>query len=193
MAETCVEGHNKSKRLHVRDRISGQMFLVDTGADISLIPAISKIRGEPSALQLFAANDTRINTYGESFRTINIGLRRDIKWNFTIAAVPYPILGADLLTHYGLLVDLRGRRLVDSSTDMFAFATVKAVDFVTVCTVDPSSAYAKILLEFPEITGATRLDPPFNSDVHHHIITTGPPVSERPRRLNPDKRLRPKA
>ena len=100
--------------------MSGQTFLVDTGADISLVPAIKKIHGEPTSYKLFAANNTRIDTYGETFRTIDIELRRDIKWNFTIAAVPYPILSADLLTHYGLLVDLRSRRLIDSSTtDVF--------------------------------------------------------------------------
>ena len=58
---------------------------------------------------------------------------------------------------------------------------------VAVSTVDPTSTYAKILLEYPEITGVTCLDPTFNSDVHHHIITSGHPVSERPRRLSPDK------
>lgn len=158
---------------------------MDTGADISLIPALKKVHGVPSSRKLFAANDTRIDTYGETFRTLDIGLRRDIKWNFTIAAVPYPILGADLLTHYGLLVDLRARRLV--ARDVFVFTTVKSVDAVSVCTVDPTSTYAKILLEYPEITGATRLDPPVDSDVYHHIITSGPPVSERPRRLSPDK------
>lgn len=102
----------------MRDLNSGCEFLVDTGADISFIPAKDNIEQEPSSLQLFAANDTRINTYGESFRELNLGFKRPIRWNFCIASVPYPILGADLLGHHGLLVDLRQMRLIDSRTGL---------------------------------------------------------------------------
>ena len=85
-----------SKRLHIRDQATGQIFLIDTGADISLIPAIQRIRGVPSSFKLFAANNTQIDTFGESPRSLDLGLRRPIRWNFTIAAVPYAIIGADL-------------------------------------------------------------------------------------------------
>ena len=111
--ETSSEGPHLSKRLHVRDRISGKSFLIDTGVDISLVPANPKACGKPSSFKLFAANNSLINTYGESMLTFNLGIRRPIRWSFCIADVPHPIIGADLLSHYGFLVDLKGNRLVD--------------------------------------------------------------------------------
>ena len=176
-----------SKRLHIRDRTSGQIFLIDTGADISLIPAVQKIRGEPSSFKLVAANNTQIDTFGESFRSLDLGLRRPIRWNFTIAAVPYAIIGADLLAHYELSVDLRKRRLIDSSTGIFASTILRLADFTTPRSINDVSIFTNILAEFPEITGGSGLNLPSGSEVFHHIVTRGPPVSERPRRLNPNK------
>ena len=163
------------------------MFLVDTGADISLLPVVHKIRGEPTSFKLFAANDTRINTYGESFRSLDLGLRRPLRWNFTIADVPYAIIGADLLSYFGLSVDLRKRVLVDSLTGLQVHASIKRVEFTSTNTIDHASTYSGLLLQFPEITGNSRVAPPTGGDVYHYIDTTGPPVSERPRRLSPDK------
>ena len=163
------------------------MFLVDTGADISLVPAVNGIKGRPFELKLFAANDTRVDTFGESLRELDLGLRRPIRWNFCIAAVPYPIIGADLLSHYGLIVDLKRRRLIDSTTKLYTLAIKKLAPVHSINTINPSSEFSKILKDFPQITGALPLAPPSNCDVFHHIITTGPPVAERARRLPPDK------
>ena len=44
---------------------------------------------------------------------MNLGLRRDFTWRFVIADVDLPIIGLDLLSHYGLLVDCRNNRLLD--------------------------------------------------------------------------------
>lgn len=163
------------------------MFLIDTGADISLLPANPKIRGEPASLKLYAANDTRIDTFGESLRELDLGLRRSIKWNFCIAAVPYAIIGADILGHYGLLVDLQGRRLIDSTTKLYTRVVEKYSPIHSVSSVKPDSIFASLLSEFPEVTGSLPLNPLKNRDVMHHILTSGPPVAERARRLTPEK------
>ena len=39
--------------------------------------------------------------------TLNFGLRREFTWRFVIADVARPIIAADVLIYYGLLVDLR--------------------------------------------------------------------------------------
>lgn len=65
---------------------------------------------------LYAANESKIATFGEKRLELNLGLRRDFTWNFCVAAVPRPIIGADLLSHYGLVVDLKNRKLVDLKT-----------------------------------------------------------------------------
>lgn len=185
--ETADWGSGLSKRLFVRDRLSGCMFLIDSGADISLLPADNKVKGKPVDLKLFAANNTCINTFGESYRELNLGLRRPIRWNFHIASVPYAIIGADLLSFYGLSVDFKRRRLVDTSTKVFSLAVLKPAPVHSIYAFSPNSKFLEIVSEFPRITGTSSLSPPPNHNVFHHILTTGPPVAERARRLNSEK------
>ena len=88
-------------------------FLVDTRSDISIISVTRGSKCRPADLVLFAANDSRISTFGDKRMSLDFGLRRDISWNFRVAAVPYPIIGADLLSHFSLTVDLRRRKLIN--------------------------------------------------------------------------------
>lgn len=99
------------------------MCLIDTGVGISLLQAKSKMRGEPSSFKLFATNDTYIDTFGDMFK--DLGFRCRIQCNFIIAAVPYAIVGADILEHYGLVVELQNHRLVYFATKIFALAVEK--------------------------------------------------------------------
>ena len=41
---------------------------------------------------------------------------RSYDWDFTLADVRFPLLGADFLSHHELLVDVAGRRLIDSQS-----------------------------------------------------------------------------
>lgn len=52
-----------SERLHVRDRESGLVFLIDTGCDISLLSTNTGSGFSPDDLVLNAAKNTRINTF----------------------------------------------------------------------------------------------------------------------------------
>lgn len=72
--ETVSEDHNLIKRLHVRDRHSGIIFLLDTG--LPLLSETNKSDKRPMGFNLYAANDTCISTYGEQFITLNLDLRR---------------------------------------------------------------------------------------------------------------------
>ncbi|GFU21463.1 retrovirus-related Pol polyprotein from transposon 297 [Trichonephila clavipes] len=74
---------------------------------------------------MFAANGTVISTYGQQIVTFDLGLRRVFKWPFIITAVSQPIIGADFLRHYGLLVDIRHGRQVDSLTRLQTQGTVQ--------------------------------------------------------------------
>ena len=107
----------QSKRFHIRDRNSGLEFLVDTGAEISLVPA-TNTNARPSDLRLYAANNTPINTFGEKPLKLDFRLKRPISWTFCIAAVPNAIIGADFLNHFGLAVDVRRRRLIEVGTGL---------------------------------------------------------------------------
>ncbi len=51
-----------------------------------------------------------------------------------------------------------------------------------------SPAWLKAFLEeFKDVVNLSKVLPPTNSDVEHHIQTTGPPVVSRFCRLDPDK------
>ncbi len=41
--------------------------------------------------------------------------------------------------------------------------------------------------EFKDVVNPSKVLPPVNSDVEHHIQTTGPPIASKFRRLDPDK------
>jgi len=76
-----------ARRLFIADRLSGKKFLVDTGADVSVIPAVPKERRNKSKYTLCAANGTPIATFGQKLLQLDFGLRRSFQWPFCIAAV----------------------------------------------------------------------------------------------------------
>ena len=144
-----------------------------------------------SSLVLQAANKTLIRTFGQRSLTLRIGLRRTFSWVFVVADVSQPIVGADFLYHYGLLVDLRAKQLRDSTTSLSV--VVEPFDSVSlrlsVAIVNPESMtdYDTLLAEFPDITQPIYKDCPVKHDVTHRIITQGSPVFARPRRLAPER------
>ena len=97
--------------LHVKDTISGAHFLIDTGAEVSIVPPTASDLHRPPNLALVAANGLRIKSFGTRQMTLKVnGVRYN--WRFQIADVNKPIIGADFIRAFNLLVDLTGRRLV---------------------------------------------------------------------------------
>lgn len=89
-------------RLCITDDSSGLRFLVDTGANISVLP-VNKNRVTSAKCEdykLYAANGSEIKTYGVKTLNLDFRLRRPFRWSFVLAEVKQPILGADLLSHY---------------------------------------------------------------------------------------------
>ncbi|GBO02626.1 Transposon Ty3-I Gag-Pol polyprotein [Araneus ventricosus] len=78
-------------RLFVRDRRSNLRFLVDSGGDVSIIPATSQNKKKAEYL-LYAANVTEISTYGIKMLNLDLGLRRDFQFPFIIADVTKAII-----------------------------------------------------------------------------------------------------
>lgn len=144
--------------------------------------------------ELTAANGTIIPTYGYIHLLFNLGLRRDFRWKFIVADVPKPIIGADFLSFYNLLVDCRNGKLLDSLTKISICAVAGSSDIPSVKAIVGASGYQDLLREFPSITrppGAPR--EVCHSTVHFINTTPGPPVFCRPRRLAPDRLIAAKA
>ena len=95
---TSVTGQQSSRLFYVTDFHTGVRFLVDTGGEISVIPpSASDRKHHKDSFSLQAVNNTSIVTYGTQLHTLNIGLHCKFQWNFIIADVKTPILGADFL------------------------------------------------------------------------------------------------
>lgn len=123
---------------------------------------IGRITG-PKDFKLFVINGTPINTFGTMSILVNLGLRWVFRSNFVFARVKQPIIGADFLRHFGLLVGLRNRRILYDNT----------------FTLNNSNRYHRLLKDFICITKETQHSDRKEHPVEYHIVAKGPPVSER--------------
>lgn len=182
-------GPPPSRLFFVVDRVSNSRLLVDTGAEISIVPATPEDRRRSkNTSSLQAVNNTAIATYGFRSLTIDVGLRRLFRWVFVVADVNFAILGADFLSHFNLDVSVRDRCLKDNNTSLKVRGLESNICSSGICAFQPVSAYHHVLAEFPSLTKPRNTEQPVKHNVTHHIVTTGPPVTARPRRLS-SKRL----
>ncbi|UYV60412.1 hypothetical protein LAZ67_1001072 [Cordylochernes scorpioides] len=151
----ATDGAGLIRRLFITDRRSAYLFLVDTGAEVSVIPPPVK-NARPSHRQLFAANGSIIHTYGERHLELDLGLGRLFRWPFIIADVGVSIIGADFLRHYGLTVDLRNHRLSDPVSSLHSIGQVSPSPAVSIHLTIANSPYSRILRQFPELTTKPR-------------------------------------
>ena len=97
----------------IYDFTSGVSFLVDTGFQISILPASKWDRENHDRSQdLMAANGTAIATFGPRTLPLCFG-KNQFQWLFRVADVTQPILEADFLCAHSLMVDVGGCRFVN--------------------------------------------------------------------------------
>lgn len=138
-----------------------------------------------SDYKLYAANGTVIDTYGLKTLILDFKLRRPFRWSFILANVSQPILGADFLTHYKLLVDLSNRKLIDGLTNLRTIGSISSIVLPSINTYENSHVYHDILSQFPELTKPLSFKHTPNHPVVHHVETSGHPVHAKARPLPP--------
>lgn len=189
--KVVVNSLKTSPRLFITDRLSGKKFLIDTGADLSLVSSYSftKLKFKKSAPTLYAANDLQIQTYGTTRQTLDLGIHKNMEWNFIVAKTKHNIIGADFFEHFDLLIDVKNSRLIDPQTKRFSNCfSVESCSFPTIRTFDTSCQYSDLLSEFSDITQINKISSPSSlTSVEHIIETNGPPVTAKPRRLCDEK------
>ena len=184
----AVAAGHKNGLLFLCDSISKRQFLVDTGAEVSVLPATGlDTRTRQPGPPLLAANGSSIRTYGTRRLSFHFA-SNTYHWNFIIADVTRPLLGADFLRSNSLLVDLKGKRLVDAATFHSAplrptTAPAPHLDAISTST----NQYDMLLAEFPDIVTPNFVQSPTKHGIEHFITTRGPPVHARARRLPPEK------
>ena len=164
---------------------------MDTGADISVLLPTPAVKRHPpsSSLTLQAVNKTNNPTFGEKSLTIDVGFRCNYQWIFVLADVPFPIIGADFLAHFSLKVDIRNRRLMDTTTNL----TVNGINSLdhspcpVYCLPEVTTPYQKLLATFPDIIRPCYNNAAVKHQMTHHITTCCPPAFCRRRCLSPDR------
>ena len=189
--ERTLEAHNvchtTSKLLYIWDPLTKKNFLIDTGAEVSILPATNSQKNLPPLMNLHAANATEIAVYKRQTVKLSLNLQRTFDWTFYVAEVSQPILGADFLTHFNLIVDVKNRKLYDSSRLRSTKTKDAPGSSTMISTIKADNPYASLLKSFPELTQPYSAAIPVKHQVTHHIETTGRPTHAKSRRLAPDR------
>jgi hypothetical protein len=141
---------------------------------------------------------------------------RRFRWTLLLADVQFPIIGVDFLRHFHLMVDPAANRLVDkrSSQELSTISSIASgVAGVKVPPRSPATTgqaatcgqdvsqdgllftsaipgpeqFRRIVAQFPKVVNLQKSLPAPTTGVEHHIVTRGPPVSARFRRLDAEK------
>ena len=160
---------------------------MDTGAAISVFPHTSS---KPSSnFDLVAANGSAIHSWEKLHFILQFGQHRFV-WPFQLASVDRPILSADFLKANNLLVDVARQRLLNASTfQSLELSSVSSIPDSAIYTAPlcVSNDYRTVLEDFPEITHTEFKTKKTQHSTQHHIVTSGPPVFAKARRLDVGK------
>lgn len=171
--------------------LSKMLFLAVTGSDLWVFPrSATKTPSTRTKYELVASNGTVIHTYDPIQLNLDLGLKRNFSWKFTIADVTRPIIGVDFFIFYNLLVDCRYQRLVADTTTLAVAALQPRFsdDLASIKAISGESSYHQLLREFPEVTRpAGTISMPKHNTVHYIKTTSGSPVTSKPRPLDSDR------
>ena len=159
--------------------LSGTRFLIDTRAEISVLPANTATRCKPTTHPLTATN----GTWGRKTISFHLG-HRHFTWTFTVSTVEGAIQGSDFLRSSGLLVDVKNNRLLDAEN--LAAMPLKRTNKVSLRLESFSLAtdsYGHLLAKFPSITTPMFTAATVKHGIRHVIRTKGLLLHARARRL----------
>jgi Reverse transcriptase (RNA-dependent DNA polymerase) len=171
--------------LCITDSVSGVKFLADTGASYSCLPFSSRAAA-PNVPYLKGAGGHGITCYGERQLDLCFSGRRFSR-TFLLAAVEDPIIGADFLRHYRLMVNLADGCLMEADTlrPLGSGVSLAVGRLMAAMTATPPELRT-LLSHNPEIVNAPGKLPPVKHAVHV-IMTSGRPVTAKFRRLDAAK------
>ena len=191
-------------KLNVSDRIPrslfyvknksaiNQHFLIDSGANLSLIPADETDKQNiDNSLLLKGIGGSIVETYGTKRLTIDLGFTKPITWDFTLANITEHVIGMDLLIKQKLAVIPCLRSLLNLSDNKTArllerinkdnqpqYASLHSEKV----NIHPSAV--ELLNKYPDLTSPSDFSAPIKHNTQHYIQTKGPPISLKARRLS---------
>lgn len=164
----------ESGRLFViTSKSTGLYFLVGTVAEISVLPASTKDRRNRSkGLTLRAANFFPFATFSLHFLTLQLGLRKTLRWVFVIADI-----GSDFVSYLNLDVSMCHHWLSDNAFTINGKWSARSSGIHGFASL---FVYESILASYLSITQPHNLVVPAKQDITYQIVTTGPLVTARP-------------
>ena len=100
------------------DPCSNMHFLLDTGAEISMLPPCKYYKPYYGPQDLIAANGSPIRIFGTKKLNIDVGARHTRRWTFKVADVAATIIGIDFMRHFGLGIDVVNNTFILPKTSM---------------------------------------------------------------------------
>jgi hypothetical protein len=189
------------------DDNTGRCFLVDTGASFSIFPHRSPSR--PSGPRLTGPGGQVIPCWGSQPKDLLFHSRR-FRWTLLLADVQFPIIGVDFLHHPAAnrQVDKQSSQELSTISSVAAgIAGVKAPPgspatagqaatcghtspqdgLLSLSAIPGPERFRQIVAQFPQVVNLQKSLPAPTTGVEHHIVTRGPPVTARFRRLDAEK------
>ena len=103
-----------SPLIYLQDSLSSRRFLIDSGASVLVFPDPGS-SGEVSGVKLLTADGSSLTCSGSWVIPLCFGNHR-FEWPFQLDPVTIPILGADFLKHYNLLLNISNQRVFSSDS-----------------------------------------------------------------------------
>ena len=165
---SAFSDHHKSNIFEITVTLDNKHinFLVDTGADISILPK-NNFDSDCTEItrHLVSADNSPIRYHGQKTIHFTIaGFKEKFTWSFAVASVSRPILGADFLSRHKIDVSCHNSSIYRQSTNEKSEAT--QVNAAINCSKSNNSNSSSVRLQ---------------------IVTTGAPIAQRQRPLFGEK------
>jgi len=185
----------------IRKRIN---LLIDTGSAVTIIPKSHVEEVNDATVRLTAANGSNIPVHGESQVDIVLsGLRRVYNWNCIVADISTPLIGADFLNHFGLVVNMKDFILYDKLTNASTMCIVeeglykdtqvlvvqedvKSQETISKTQIE-TDVWKKLLQKYPNLEKPWEVEQGAKHNTKHYIETEGAPLYVKPRPLLGEK------
>ena len=188
----------KTGMLHVRDPKTHIEFMVDSGSCRSVIPCRRPVTHPSVTGFMSCLNGFKVPTFESVELELTLNLSRSFTWTFVKADILFAILGLDFLSHFGLLIDPRRGRLVQTDENPvkppYVFGDSRASeDFAgtlpeTDCPSPPFCIDSDVTLvqdpkelfdRYPDVFDLENCKKPARHKIKHFINTRGSPTCQK--------------
>ena len=169
--------------------MQGHSFLIDTGAEVSVVQPTSYEQAyKTTERTLTAANGTSIATYGNRPITIHLGSGKVYRWIFVVADVPKNIIGMDFIQHFAMSLDFERNCLLDCNKNLLTKFCSEKIGYIEAPKLFAiNNTYLRVLAKYPNLTRPPNTHGERKIKVSHKIMITGYNCSARARPLSPEK------